>query len=85
MANKEKKIDTGIVCAMIKDAYTIVDRDSDTITLVSGDKDYVPPILTLVSDGFNVEVVFWGHAARELKDTCTKFIELDPYLKHLAY
>ena len=83
--NKEKKIDTGIVAAMMKDAYTICDMESDTITLVGGDADYVPAVVPLVEDGFNVEVVFWNHASIELRDACSKFIDLDPMLNHLAY
>jgi uncharacterized LabA/DUF88 family protein len=42
--NKEKKIDTGIVAAMIKDAYTICDKEQDVITLVAGDADFIPAI-----------------------------------------
>jgi uncharacterized LabA/DUF88 family protein len=85
IANKEKKIDTGIVAAMTKDAYTIVDKTKDIITLVAGDADFVPSVRMLVEDGFNVEVAFWGHAAHELQDVCTKFINLDPNLDHLSY
>ena len=83
--NKEKKIDTGIVAAMMRDAYTICERGADTITLVGGDADYVPAVTPLVADGFNVEVVFWNHASGELRGTCSKFIDLDPMLNHLAY
>lgn len=64
VANKEKKIDTGIVAAMTKDAYALADKTVDTITLVAGDADFLPSVRMLVEDGFNVEVVFWGHAAR---------------------
>lgn len=85
VANKEKKIDTGIVAAMTKDAYTLADKRSDTITLVAGDADFVPSVRMLVEDGFNVEVAFWGHASRELQEVCTKFINLDPSLDHLGY
>jgi uncharacterized LabA/DUF88 family protein len=85
VANKEKKIDTGIVTAMIKDAYTLVDKANDVITLVAGDADFVPSVRMLVEDGFNVEVAFWGHAAHELQKVCTKFIDLDPSLNHLSY
>lgn len=85
VANKEKRIDTGIVAVMTKDAYTIVDKTDDTITLVAGDGDFVPSVRQLVEDGFRVEVVFWRHASEELKDGCTKFIELDDILNHLAY
>ena len=85
VANKEKKIDTGIVTEMIKDAYTIVDKSTDTITLVAGDGDFVPSIKKLVESGFNVEVAFWSHAAAELKKVCSKFIDLTPMLEHLSY
>lgn len=85
VANKEKKIDTGIVAAMMKDAYTLVKMKEDTITLVAGDGDFVPPIEILTADGFNVEVVFWDHASQELKDAATKFSSLNPILNHLAY
>lgn len=83
--NKEKKIDTGIVASMTKDAYTICDKQSDTITLAAGDGDFVPAVAQLVEDGFNVEVVFWDHASEELKRTCSKFIPLNSVLNHLAY
>ena len=80
IANKEKKIDTGIVSAMVKDAYKKMNADSDTIVLVAGDADFVPAVRDLVEDKFRVEVVFWDHAAKELRDTCTQFISLNPHL-----
>ena len=83
--NKEKRIDTGIVTEMVRDAYGVADRNDDTITLVAGDGDFVPPVRALASDGFTVHVVFWGHASEELQQAATKFISLDPILKHLAY
>ena len=82
--NKEKKIDTGIVTEMVRDAYQIADKDEDTITLVGGDSDYVPPVRSLVEDGFTVHVVFWAHASQELQAVTTRFIELNPILNHLA-
>ncbi|EQD40774.1 protein containing DUF88, partial [mine drainage metagenome] len=85
VANKEKKIDTGIVAAMTRDAYTITDKTADTITLVAGDADFVPSVRPLVEDGFNVEVVFWEHASKELKECCSKFTSLNPILNHLSY
>jgi len=84
IANKEKKIDTGIVSAMVRDAYKSVNASSDTIVLVAGDGDFVPPVRQLVEDRFNVEVVFWDHAARELKEVCSKFISLNDHLDYLA-
>ena len=83
IANKEKKIDTGIVAAMTRDACTTADKNEDTITLVAGDADYVPAVRQLVEDGYRADVVFWNHASRELKDVCTNFVDLNPHLDHL--
>ncbi|MGQ4810436.1 hypothetical protein NKDENANG_03902 [Candidatus Entotheonellaceae bacterium PAL068K] len=86
VANKEKKIDTGIVAAMMKDAYTLVSREEDTLILVAGDGDYVPAVKTLVvDDGYRVDVVFWKHAvSTELMRVCSKFIALDKYIDILS-
>lgn len=81
-ANKEKKIDTGIVTQMIRDAYRNA-KLGDVFTIVSGDSDYVPTVETLKKDGFQVDVVFWDHAARELRDACSNFISLNPHLDAL--
>ena len=83
-ANQEKKVDTGIVAAMVRDAYTKAGK-TDVITLVAGDSDYVPAINLLVNDGFQVEVVFWSSASGELKRACSRFVELDRYLDDLEY
>ena len=83
-ASREKKIDTGIIAAMTRYAYTKTDKDRDTITLVAGDGDYVPAIRQLVEDGFRAEVVFWGHASQELKTVCRRFVDLDSHLQFLS-
>jgi uncharacterized LabA/DUF88 family protein len=83
-ANKEKKIDTNIAYLMGKDAQRLADKAADTITLVAGDSDYAAVISDLVSDGFRVPVVFWAHAARELKEAATRFFELDRHLEFLS-
>jgi uncharacterized LabA/DUF88 family protein len=85
IANKEKKIDTDIVATMMEDSFTLVDPKTDEITLVSGDADYVPAIEKLKNRDIVVHVVFWSHAARELKEVASKFIDLDPYLDHLKH
>jgi uncharacterized LabA/DUF88 family protein len=51
--------------------------------LVAGDKDYVPVIEDLKSEGYRIVVVFWDHAADELKKAGTKFISLNQWLNHL--
>jgi uncharacterized LabA/DUF88 family protein len=83
--NKEKKVDTGIVTAMMKDAYKRADAKKDILTLVAGDGDFVPTIEELKKDGYTVELVFWDHASPELKNTASKFVSLNPHLKHLEF
>lgn len=83
VAGKEKKIDTDIVATMMEDSYELYQR-GDEITLVAGDADYVPAIEKLKTRGIPVHVVFWGHASRELREAATRFVDLDPYLDHLA-
>ncbi len=84
-ANKEKKIDTGIVTEMMRDAYTKMNPNDDVITLVAGDADYVPTIDCLRGDGYKVEVFFWNHASQELKNACDRFVPLDEYIDHLGF
>ncbi|MBL9151968.1 MAG: NYN domain-containing protein [Verrucomicrobiales bacterium] len=81
---KEKKVDVAIAHGMTKDAYTVIDKKVDEITLVAGDKDFVPVVEDLVAEGFKVEVVFWDHAARELRDAATSFVSLNPHLTLLG-
>lgn len=83
--NKEKKIDTGIATLITKDAYKSGNAKEDTFVLVAGDADYVPTINALKEDGFKVEVVFWNHAARELREVASKFIPLDEFLDALRF
>ncbi|WP_043597175.1 NYN domain-containing protein, partial [Aeromonas diversa] len=72
-AGKEKKVDVAIAHQITKDAYTLIASEKETseIVLVAGDKDYVPVIEDLKSEGFTVVVVFWDQAAQELKDAAT--------------
>jgi uncharacterized LabA/DUF88 family protein len=82
-SNKEKKIDTGIATLITKDAYKHGNPADDLFVLVAGDSDYVPTIKELKDDGFKVEVVFWNHASRELREAASKFIGLNDYLDAL--
>jgi hypothetical protein len=77
---KEKKVDVAIAHAITKDAYTIIDKENDEIALVAGDKDYEPVVTDLVSEGFKVQVVFWDHAAQELRKAASSFLSLNRYL-----
>jgi uncharacterized LabA/DUF88 family protein len=83
-ANREKKIDTQITADIIEDALTRMMPGSDEVTLVSGDRDYVPAVEKVRSRGVAFHVVFWAHAARELRDAASSFTELDGYLDHLS-
>ena len=68
---------------MVGDSYEILDIKNDEMTLVAGDADYVPAIEKLRARGITLHVVFWAHAAREIREAATKFVALDPYLEHL--
>jgi hypothetical protein len=81
--NKEKKIDTNLTADVISDSYELMDKLRDEVTIVSGDKDYVPAVEKLVKRGFNVYVLFWDHAAKELKAAATRFVSLNQQLSLL--
>jgi uncharacterized LabA/DUF88 family protein len=84
VANKEKKVDTSISIEMMRDAYKKMNIDEDVITLVAGDADFVPVVKTLREDGYKVELFFWNHASRELKEVCERFVPLDLHLDYLS-
>lgn len=69
----------------MRDAYTKMIKTEDVLTLVAGDADFVPAIESLRRDGYLIEVFFWNHASQELKNTCDKFVALDPHLDYLSY
>jgi len=81
-SNREKKIDTQITAEMIEDSFMRMEK-GDTLTLVSGDADYIPAMNKLKERGFSVDVCFWDHASHEIKDVASKFISLNKYLEHL--
>jgi uncharacterized LabA/DUF88 family protein len=83
-SNKEKKVDVAIGARMTKDAYTLMDKTKDELLLVAGDSDFAPVVADLTSEGFKVEVAFWDHAAREIKETASKFISLNQYHGHFT-
>jgi uncharacterized LabA/DUF88 family protein len=80
----EKKVDVAIAHNMTKDVYSgAIPKDNSTIILVAGDKDFVPVVQDLVNEQYNVHVCFWSHAARELKESASYFINLDAQLENL--
>ncbi len=80
---KEKKVDVAIAYQIAKDAVRF-DKANCEITLVAGDKDFVPVIQDLKSEGYNVTVAFWDHAAREMRDAAN-FFSLNKWLEHLTF
>jgi uncharacterized LabA/DUF88 family protein len=82
--NKEKKIDTKIASDIIEDLYTRV-KPGDEMTLVAGDRDYVPVAEKVMAKGVRFDVVFWDHAGKELREGCSKFVPLNAHLELLRY
>lgn len=80
---REKKIDTSLTTQVMADSYERMRVGVDEVTLVAGDSDYVPTVENLCARGFDVYVTFWEHAARELKQACTKFVSMDSYLDNI--
>ncbi|MGA2253029.1 MAG: NYN domain-containing protein [Thermoguttaceae bacterium] len=78
-----KKVDTGIATEIVADLYELMRPGRDEITLEAGDADYVPTVERVRKRGIDFHVVFWDHAAKELRDAATKFISLNPFLDHL--
>ncbi|MGI9419616.1 MAG: NYN domain-containing protein [Geminicoccaceae bacterium] len=84
-ANQEKKVDVAIAHRMKKDAYTLLNRDVDEVLLVAGDTDYLPVITDLISDRFKVEIAFWDHLARDLRESTKRHIALNEHHDYLTF
>jgi uncharacterized LabA/DUF88 family protein len=84
VGGKEKRVDTGVVTRICRDAYLLGQPGRDRITLVAGDGDYEPMVRQLVTDGFEVTLLYWSHASRELQAVASCFYPLDAYLEDLA-
>jgi hypothetical protein len=80
---REKKVDVAIGYEIAKDCPKM-DKATSEIILVAGDKDFVPVVEDLKSEGYNICVAFWDHAATEMKQKASSFFSLNQYLKHLA-
>jgi hypothetical protein len=83
-SGREKRVDTGMVTRICRDAYVLADPDRDRVTLVAGDGDYEPVVRQLVADRFHVTVLYWAHTSRELQQAASRFHALDPYVADLA-
>lgn len=82
--NKEKQVDAAITTMMLEDSFEHM-KYGDAVVLVSGDRDYLPPIESLRRRGFPTTVVFWNHATgKELKQEPVDYVELDPLFDYLT-
>ncbi len=84
MANREKRVDVHIATTMTEDSFLYMQAGRDTAILVAGDGDYVPTVESLQHRGIPVWNMFWEHGSKELRETCERFISLNPHLAHLA-
>jgi hypothetical protein len=73
VSGKEKRVDTGVVIRICRDAYLLGQPGRDRITLVAGDGDYEPMVRQLVQDGFEVTLLYWSHTSRELQAVASRF------------
>ncbi len=77
-SGQEKKVDVAIAHQLTKDVYSgVISKEGSIIVLVAGDKDFVPVVEDFVQQGYTVHLAFWNHAARELKEAASYFINLD--------
>ncbi len=82
--NKEKGVDSTMVMNITEDMLTIA-APGDIFILMAGDADYVPVVNNLKAKNFEVHVLFWDHAATELKKAADNFLSLNGYLQQLRY
>ena len=71
-ANKEKKIDTGIVQKINRKLFREAE-DGDVFVLVLGDSDYVPTVEDIEADGKTAKIVFWDNVAGELVASASEY------------
>lgn len=82
--NKEKSVDASMIADIMTDMYEIA-KEGDIFILITGDADYVPVIQKLKAKNFEVHVLFWEHAASDLKRSADKFLSLNGYLDRIRY
>ncbi|GHF12536.1 NYN domain-containing protein [Pseudolysinimonas yzui] len=84
LANKEKQVDVAIATQIMADSYERM-KAGDRIVLVTGDRDYLPTIESVMARGFPVIVAFWRHATgHELQREPVDFFALDPLFGYLT-
>ncbi|MZP29775.1 NYN domain-containing protein [Heliobacterium undosum] len=84
-ANKEKAVDTKMIWDV---AWDMKGRspNHNKVTIVAGDKDFLPAVEGLREAGFFVTVASWEHSASgQLKRRASRFICLDDFFHALTY
>ena len=83
-ANKEKRVDTNIVCDVMENLYT-ESSEGDIFVLVVGDGDYIPAVERIKKANRMVYVAFWNNISNELRAKADKFIDLTPDIARITY
>ncbi|HEY1064733.1 MAG TPA: NYN domain-containing protein [Pirellulales bacterium] len=81
--NQEKQVDVNLAIDLVADSYELMDPRRDTISLVAGDSDFIPAVERVRQRGFTVDVFFWDHASRELKEAASSFTSLNQWVNQL--
>lgn len=59
VSGNEKRVDTGVVTRICRDAVLLGQTGRDHIALSAGDGDYEPMVRELVADSFEVTLLYW--------------------------
>lgn len=84
VANKEKKVDTGIVAEILRTLYTKAE-EGDEFILLMGDADFVPVMEQIAERKMSTTIAFWSHASGELKAAADRFIDLNAIIDKITY
>lgn len=90
-SRREKGVDTTLTAQMIEDGLLgamsdDLDPANVRITLIAGDGDYIDPVTRLREYGYYVTVMSFAHTlSRQLRQTASRSIELDPYFNQIVF
>ncbi|MCX7045263.1 MAG: NYN domain-containing protein [Candidatus Sumerlaeota bacterium] len=82
--NKGKGVDASMIVDIVRDLYTEAQR-GDIFILIAGDADYIPAIEAIHNQDYEAHVLFWDHAAAELKKAADRFQSLNTFLDTIRY
>ena len=84
VANKEKKVDTGIVAEILKTLYKKA-KENDIFVLVMGDSDFVPAVKQINEAGVKSACAFWNNVSGELRTACDCYICLNDIFDNISF